>query len=84
MKLYDSCIVIKCDDKNLVGSFAFIIEDEADHYLVEVWNFKKFSGAKIMSVNKTEDLRLATQKERDEYVVKFKEYCERHNWGSRE
>lgn len=75
MKQYDIGILVNHEDKSLIGSFGIIIEDYLKEcFLVEMWNFEKFDGAKIDSLPK-DYLRSAKEEEIKEYQNKFNEYC---------
>ncbi|KAF2326493.1 hypothetical protein [Flavobacterium ginsenosidimutans] len=75
MKLYDLCIVVEHLKKEWNGQFAIIIEDfYPDYFLVELWTFEENNEVEMTSLL-TNNLRLATKEEMEEYQIKFKEYC---------
>lgn len=78
MNRFDLCVLIEDIFKYSKGTYAIILDmDEGIYYHLELWNFDEFDGAEIEYIDK-KYLRIATEKEIEEYKKKFKEYCERN------
>lgn len=73
MKRFELCIIKEHVKQDLIGSFAFILDDFGDCYHVEIWNFELFKGAEIDSLPKNY-LRPATDEEQKIYLEKFNQY----------
>ena len=75
MKLYDLCIVIGHSVSEWNNKYAIPIEDFLPKgFVVELWTFDKENSSSMTSMF-TENLRLATKEEEEEFQSKFRKYC---------